>query len=287
MTRVIFTVPDDFSLRTTLRSHGWRHLKPFVPDDDRNTLTRVHKFDDAKVCQIVIQDSTNGSLSITSDADVNPEALIAVARHMLQLDVELGKFHDYCSAIPKLSHMKQQRLGRMLRSPTLFEDVVKVIATVNTTWAQTCGMVNRLCDSFGESWPGDPHKRTFPSAEQIATVPFDEFATKARMGYRNAYVHAIATLVFAEELNLENFPSQYPPGTDLRKAFLSLPGIGPYGAACLMLYVGRPEHVNVDSWARTLVSKEIGKKVSDKEVTLFFETFGAWKGLVYVFYPWK
>ena len=54
-----------------------------------------------------------------------------------------------------------------------------------------------------------------------------------------------------------------------------------------MLYIGKPEHVNADSWARTLVGKELGRTVTDKEVNDFFEQYGQWRGLVYNFYPWR
>ena len=54
-----------------------------------------------------------------------------------------------------------------------------------------------------------------------------------------------------------------------------------------MLYLGQPEHVNADSWARMLLSKELGRPVTDKEVLAFFEGHGEWRGLVYNFYPWR
>lgn len=54
-----------------------------------------------------------------------------------------------------------------------------------------------------------------------------------------------------------------------------------------MLYLGKPEHVNADSWARMLLSKELGRPVTDKESQAFFEGHGEWRELVYNFYPWK
>jgi hypothetical protein len=54
-----------------------------------------------------------------------------------------------------------------------------------------------------------------------------------------------------------------------------------------MIYLGRYERVNVDSWARMMVSKELGRPVSDKEVHQFFAPYGEWSGLVYHFFPWK
>jgi len=156
-----------------------------------------------------------------------------------------------------------------------------VIATVNTTWAQTIAMSGRLVQQFGTEG------RTFPTPTQIAAVPFDEFAAKARMGYRNAYVYAIASAIVNGELDLEGWQEEDLSAEDLRKRLLSLPGIGPYGAACLMLYLGKPAHVNADSVARALLGKELGRPVTDKDVRTFFESHGEWRGLVYNFYPWR
>ena len=175
----------------------------------------------------------------------------------------------------------------MLRGSTLTEDVLKVIATTNTTWAQTIAMTARLVEHFGAALPSDPSRHAFPTPQRLAAVPLDEFAAKARMGYRNAYVHSLATHIADGTLDIEAWQDEDLTADDLRKRLLSLPGIGPYGAACLMLYLGRPEHVNADSWARMLLSKELGRPVTDKEVLAFFDHHGEWRGLVYNFYPWR
>ena len=204
---------------------------------------------------------------------------------MLQLDLPLDDFHAYCRTRPELEHIVDCRRGRMLRCPTLFEDCLKVIATVNTTWAQTIAMTGRLVEHFGTPLPGDHARRTFPTPAQIAAVPLYDFAARARMGYRSAYVHAIATSITEGRLDLEAWQDEALTADELRARLLSLPGIGPYGAACLMLYLGKPEHVNADSWARMLLGKELGRPVSDKEVRDFFADYGEWRGLVYNFYP--
>ncbi len=49
----------------------------------------------------------------------------------------------------------------------------------------------------------------------------------------------------------------------------------------------RGEHINVDSWARTLVGKELGRPVTDAEVHAFFEDYAPWRGLAYSFYNWR
>ncbi|MGI4787464.1 MAG: DNA-3-methyladenine glycosylase family protein [Janthinobacterium lividum] len=274
------SIPSDFSFLETVSAHGWRRLLPFVWDEDTQTLVRTEDIGGGQVAVLTIGAGQDG-VSITTDIDCDQTELTHHVRRMLQIDLPLTEFHAYCQTIPEIAHLVECKRGRMLRSPTLFEDTVKVIATSNTTWAQTIQMTARIVAEFG------PAGRTFPSAAQIADVPFDEFAFKARMGYRNAYVYAIATAITAGTLDLEAWQSEPMTALELRKRLLSLPGIGPYGAACLMLYLGKPEHVNADSVARTLLAGELGRPVTDKEVLAFFEVHGEWRGLIYNFYPWK
>ena len=46
--------------------------------------------------------------------------------------------------------------GRVLRSPTVFEDVVKTICTVNIQWGGTVSMVKRLAGVYGQAPAWDP-----------------------------------------------------------------------------------------------------------------------------------
>ena len=278
---LVIPAPADFSFAETVSAHGWRRLLPFVWHEDTQTLSRTEAFVDGHAATLEISAAANGGVSVCADAECDEGELAARVRRMLQIDLPLEEFHAYCAARPELAHLAERRRGRLLRSPTLWEDAVKVIATTNTTWAQTISMTARLVREFGTEG------RTYPTPAQIAVVPLDDFAAKARMGYRAAYVHATATAVAEGSLDLEAWQAADLPADELRKRLLSLPGIGPYGAACLMLYLGKPAHVNSDSVARAALSQELGRPVTDKEVHAFFEAHGQWRGLVYNFYPWK
>ena len=271
--------PSDFSFLETLSAHGWRRLLPFVWQEEMQTLERVEEVGDGNVVRLRLH-AEDGQIRVEVEGNADADEIRRRVRRMLQMNVPLTDFHAYCVSRPELAHIAACRRGRMLRCPTLWEDAVKVIATTNTTWAQTIAMTARLVEHFGASG------RAFPSPQRIAAVSFDEFAAKARMGYRSAYVYQIATEISEGRLELEGWQEEALTAEALRKRLLSLPGIGPYGAACLMLYLGRPEHVNADSWARTLLAKELGRPVTDKEVHAYFADHGKWRGLVYNFYPW-
>lgn len=272
--------PADFSLAETLASHGWRRLLPFVWHEETQTLARAEEMPTGSIASLRLS-AGEGVVQVELEGSTDEAEVVRRIRRMLQLDLPMADFHDYCRTIPDLAPVAECRKGRLLRCPTLWEDVVKVIATTNTTWGQTIAMSARLVERFGAEG------RTFPTAERIAATPFEEFAAKARMGYRNAYVHKIALAITDGTLDLEAWQGDSLTATELRQSLLSLPGIGPYGAACLMLYLGQPEHVNSDSVARALVSREMNRPVTDKDVHAFFVAHGKWRGLVYNFYPWR
>ena len=286
--QIILPTPSDFSFTETLSAHGWRRLAPFEWDEDIQTLEHVEELDGGTVIRLRLRDA-EGQVTVDTDGDTGAqeEEIARRVRRMLQLDLPLDAFHAYCRSHPELGHIAEHRRGRMLRCPTLFEDAVKVIATVNTTWVQTIAMTARLVEHFGAPLDVDPARHAFPTPQRLTAVPFEEFAAKARMGYRNGYVYSLATSIAEGRLDLEGLQTMDLVADGLRKRLLALPGIGPYGAACLMLYLGQPEHVNADSWARMLLSKELGRPVTDKEVLAFFEGHGEWRGLVYNFYPWR
>ncbi len=284
--QIALPTPPDFSFTETLSAHGWRRLPPFLWDEDTQTLTHIAEMNSGNVVRLRLRGEEH-QVTVDVDSDAGVAEITRRVRRMLQLNLPLDEFHTYCDTRPELGHIAVSRKGRLLRCPTLFEDTIKVIATVNTTWAQTIAMTMRLVNHFGAPLASDPKLHAFPAPQRLAAVPFDEFAEKARMGYRNAYVHAIATQIADGELDLEAWQDESLTADEMRKRLLSLPGIGPYGAACLMLYLGKPEHVNADSWARMLLSKELGRPVTDKEVLAFFADYGQWRGLVYNFYAWK
>lgn len=276
--------PDDFSFEETINAHGWRALLPFSWTQETHTLEYVYEHS-SEVVSILSMTAPNGDLIV--DTDVEDDETLDVVRKILQLDMPMDAFYQYCRQHEKLSHIPSLKQGRLLVGPTVFEDVVKVICTTNTTWAQTTSMVARIVDAYGSPHPTAPERKAFPTPRQIAADTLEGFSAKARLGYRNASVYKIASDITAGILNLEELRSPDLTVTDLYKRLLTLPGVGPYAASCLMIYLGRYDRVNVDSWARTLVGQELGRTVSDKEAHAFFEEYGEWKALVYHFYPWK
>ena len=110
---------------------------------------------------------------------------------MLRLDEDLSAFYTVAAADPGLAWVATGA-GRMLRSPTVFEDVVKTICTTNCTWSATERMVGALVRELGMAAAGAPERRAFPTAEAMARADESFYRDVARAGYRGAYLRELA-----------------------------------------------------------------------------------------------
>ena len=166
--------------------------------------------------------------------------------------------------------------GRILASPTVFEDVVKTICTTNCAWSATVRMTGALVER-GEG--------AFPEASALAATPETWYRNVARMGYRGPYVRAIARAVAAGELDVESLAEPRRSDAEVEAALLALPGIGPYGAAHVMQLLGRHRLLVLDSWTRPKYCRLAGKKqAADSTIRRAFARYGRYAGLAFWLY---
>jgi N-glycosylase/DNA lyase len=203
-------------------------------------------------------------------------------RLILNLDEDLTEFYALVANDPDLSWAAGGS-GRMLRTPTVFEAAVKTICTTNVAWSATVRMVNALVDNLGESAASGAH--AFPTAEAMASVPESFYRETVRAGYRSAYLHALASGVCAGEFEIEELGLQADvPDEEIASRLLALPGIGPYGAAHLMMLLGRHSRLILDSWTRPKYAKVNGRKAGDATVQRRFRRYGRYSGLAFWLY---
>jgi len=106
-----------------------------------------------------------------------------------------------------------------------------------------------------------------------------------RAGYRSAYLHALASGVVAGVFEVEELGVQADlPDDEVASRLLALPGIGPYGAAHLMMLLGRHSRLILDSWTRPKYAKVNGRKASDATVERRFRRYGRYSGLAFWLY---
>lgn len=298
-----------FNFLSVVNSHGWRQLAPFSYDEGTQTLAYILQLSHGRVIELKLRDAGEGVSVETEKLDKSERREAAEkVTWMFGLDMDFSTFYAAARGEPRLARIKKLALGRVLRSPTLFEDVIKTILTTNTLWGATKNMTLKLVNELGASLRAAPqstagwnasrtdlplsaeiNNKAFPTPEAIAVSSPEFLKEKVRVGYRANAIHELGVRVASGAFDLEALKISQLPTLELRKELLKLNGVGPYAAANLLLILGRSDFIPIDSWALKLVSHEWydANPVTPKDVEKHFEKWGEFKGLAYWFWDWK
>lgn len=259
---MLIEVPGEFDFRRTVLSHGWSALAPFALDEDTWTLRY-------------------GPLTITTDpggvkvTGSRRKADARIVAHCLNLDADLSAFYEMCTGTgpprrgPDLRWVPAAGAGRLLRAPTVFEDLLKLVTTTNCTWALT----ERMCAGLVTLGEG-----AFPTPAQVVAAGADGLRGIS-FGYRAGNAVEVARRVADGGLDPQAW---LDPGFEpdrLRDEILSLPGCGPYVADNLCKLVGHYDGLGLDSWVRAKLARLVGRHLDDRQIARRYARFGRWRGL--------
>ncbi len=278
--QITLSVPARFNFRTAVYGHGWYDLAPFALDRENWRLSYV--FSAGRPVTAVIGEA-GGSLTIeiADDrlSDQSRAKIVGDARHMLRLDEDFEDFYRLVAAEPRLGWVGRLSGGRLLRSPTVFEDLVKTICTTNCSWALTKKMVANLVERLGaEAADGG---RAFPTPEAMAGVGVAFYREEIRAGYRAPYFVELAERVASGELDPQRWLDSELPTRELKKEMKKIKGVGDYAAENLLKLVGRYDGLALDSWLRGGYYRKhnAGEICADRQIEAFYARFGPWRGL--------
>ena len=279
-----------FNFLSVVNSHGWVQLAPYRFNETDRVLFYTGCLSNGRVVDHHITESPKG-VNITVAGRLSKAEQNEIAEKvtwMFGLDQDFKTFYKTIGKEPKLRHAQKLARGRVLRSPTFFEDVLKTILTTNTLWAATKRMNLNLIASFGDALAGTEFK-SFPAPARIAASSPDVLRAVNRVGYRAPYIHELAARVASGDLDLESYKTSTLPTLELRKELMKIAGVGPYAAANLLMILGRSDFIPIDSYAMKMVSLEWyrGKPVTAKQVEKRFEKWGEYKGLAFWFWDWQ
>ncbi|HMJ25023.1 MAG TPA: hypothetical protein VK475_04320 [Pyrinomonadaceae bacterium] len=273
--------PRDFNYRRTVLSHGWCALRPFELDQKSWTLVRVLDLTQGEPVAVEIT-SKGRIVNISTSRLVGKKAAREIehaVRHMFRLDDDLDEFYRATTADPDFAWVAQEGAGRLLRSPTVFEDLVKMICTTNCSWALTEKMVSGLVQHLGRDAAGG--RKSFPTATAMAAKPAEFFRDQIRAGYRAPYLAELSQRVASGSLDVESWRTSELPVDELIKEMKTVKGVGNYAAENLLKLIGRYDGLALDSWTRAQFARlrNQGRAASDKKISRFYSRFKSWRGL--------
>ena len=276
-------LPEHFSFKHTIKSHGWSDLLPFEIDEKTNSLCSVFSADGIeKPISAIITENKNKLEIKIKQKNLSPafeKKILRDVRHILRLDESFEEFYALIKKEKRLAWISNSNAGRLLRSPTVFEDLVKTICTTNCSWALTKKMVTNLVEKLGEKT--EEGKSAFPTAAAMASVSADFYKKEIRAGYRSIYFLELAEKVASGKVKPESWLETDLPTKELKKEMKKIKGVGDYAAENLLKLVARYDGLALDSWLRSQFYKKHndGKVCADKEIEDFYASFREWRGL--------
>ena len=269
---------EPVDLRRTLVSHGVADLPPNEIDQQAWTLTTTLALPHGATT-VTVGEAADGRARIAASG---PRAgVLDAVRHMLRLDEDLSPFYELARADGELAWAAAGG-GRMMRSPTVFEDVVKTICTTNCAWSATVRMTTALVEHLGEQ--ASDGRRAFPTAAAMAAAGEDFYRAVVRAGYRGPYLRSLAADVAAGRLDLEELNDRALGDDEVAARLLALPGCGPYAVAHMMMLLGRYSRLILDSWTRPTYARLNGHKAADRTIERRFRRYRGYAGLAFWLY---
>ncbi|HSW09331.1 MAG TPA: hypothetical protein VLK32_00290 [Bacillota bacterium] len=274
---------ESFAFWPTVWSHGWCELPPFAVSPGDQTLERILELPDGIPVRLLLKGNNNEvevaveTRRTLSEGDL--KFIGITVRHILAMDADLSSLHELVKAEPEFHWIATTKAGRLLRSPTVFEDLVKTLCTTNTTWKQTRNMVRRLCESLGISFA--EHRNTFPGPSAIAGSSEDVLKA-AGLGYRAPYLLNLAICAANGELDVEGWGHSDVSSEKLARAMARVRGIGPYASANMLRVLGRTDHLYVENWMirNFSIKRNGGKPATSSDLGQYYSRFGAWRGIM-------
>jgi N-glycosylase/DNA lyase len=269
---------EPVDLLRTITSHGVADLPPNDIDLEARTLTTTLAL--PRGASTIRVSAGRKAHARVEGTGARAGALEAV-RHMLRLDADLSAFYAVAATDPDLS-WAALGAGRMLRSPTVFEDVVKTVCTTNCAWSATVRMTTALVDHLGLEAPDG--RRAFPTPAAMAKAGEAFYRDIVRAGYRGAYLRSLAEGVAEGRLDLEALDDPELSDEAVAERLLALPGCGPYATAHMMMLLGRYSRLVLDSWTRPTYARLRGRKAADRTIERRFRRYRDYAGLAFWLY---
>jgi N-glycosylase/DNA lyase len=266
---------EPVDLRRTLHSHGAASLPPHRVDGDTLEVTLSLP---GGTRTLAVSPGRRGYARVDG---TDAAAAVATLRTMLRLDEDLSGFYAVAAEDDEL-RWAIAGAGRMLRSATLFEDVVKTICTTNCAWGGTVRMTTAIVSELGGG--------AFPAAEAMASADESFYRDVARAGYRGPYLRSLAASVADGTTRLDELEDPELPDDEVAARLLELPGVGPYAAAHVMTTaLGRYSRLILDSWTRPTYMRLAGarRKLADRTIERRFKRYGPYAGLAFWLYLTK
>lgn len=218
-----------------------------------------------------------------------------ICKNYFDLDRNYEEIKETLSLID--DNMKESiKYGKGIRilNQDLWEMIISFIISANNNIPRIKGIIERMSAKYGQEikFRGTSYY-TFPTIDELSQASVKDLKDLG-LGFRDRYVYETTKKIKEGKINLENLKQE--PTNEVRKQLLTLTGVGPKVADCIMLFstLKRFAVFPVDVWVRRVMNdlyihNEDETKVNKKQIQeIARDKFGALEGIAqqYLFY-WK
>ena len=287
-TRLSIRTQEDFAFPQAICSYGYFLLEPNRWSPEEQALYRI--FDAAEwgldaepFATVIDQPEGRGSgIRVRCDRPISVLAAKGLRAAVLRMTHAQEDTGVWRKAHPRAA---RRGFGRLFRSPTLFEDMVKTITNCNVGWQSTIRMNRLMVEHIGAG--------AFPAPEQLARWTPSRFQKRCGVGYRAKRIVGLARRFERGEIDPLWFESEEVTDEELREALLAIDGFGPYATANVMQLLGRYGHLPIDTESYRLYCKVTktprpkDAKRLDARIESRYRRYGKQRFLAYWFELWR
>jgi 3-methyladenine DNA glycosylase/8-oxoguanine DNA glycosylase len=276
-------LPRNFNFWATVYSHGWCALPPFHVNKEERRIHAVIPNGDGGYDHVSLYEKKRTLVvSVENKSTLTPQEISHISKYIFSIfrtEESFEEFYTETKKHPRYRWVSKRGAGRLLRCPTVFEDVVKMICTTNCRWALTETMVKALVTKLGTHIHGAVY--SFPPPEAIAACSESFLRKEIRCGYRAQYLLEVSQKIVGGKLTIEEWRTSDASTEELFKQVRSVKGVGEYAAGNILKLLGRYDYLGLDSWCRTKFYEifKNGRKVKDSTIEKQYAPFGKWRGL--------
>ncbi|KAL0048205.1 hypothetical protein WJX82_009864 [Trebouxia sp. C0006] len=210
--------------------HGLR--RPLLTSADDVFDTVIHQSGEASCAESCLRVKIHKSAH-----EHEMQQLKAQVHRMLRLSTaeqaQVHTFHNMHAAA------REEGFGRLFRSPTVWEDLIKSILLCNCGWSRTLTMNKALCSKAG--------KGAFPSPTMLIQAGAVKLQSECGLGYRAKTLIQLAEQVLTGEADIDGLEAPGLSSEEVYQRLLPLPGVGPFTAANMLQLLGHYSRIPCDS----------------------------------------
>lgn len=221
--------------------------------------------------------------------------IIKVINDYFDFDTDYNKIKKELSNVDEyLKESIEFGSGIRILNQDLWETIISFIISANNNIPRIKGIIERISKKYGNEieWNNEKYY-TFPTPKQLSKASVEDLRALG-LGFRDKRVYDTTKIILNNEISLKELIEEKDVNI-LREKLLTLPGVGPKVADCIMLFgLKRFEVFPIDVWVRRVmndlyIKNDDETKVNKREIEkLAMEKYKNLAGLAqqYLFY-WK